>query len=162
MRPGSRALLGGIVLGVLATTGASAETGAGAAAGPSLDQLLDLFDADEPEPEGSVRLDAWVEGPDGEREMIIVVEPEGKTKLVADPGITVTATAQPGVEWRVPLPHRLIDPEREYFDPPVALRLPFSAQNGQPIEVLVEYAYCVVDYQCFFGEETLTVANVVQ
>lgn len=162
MRMGWRSFLGGIVAGVFAATAAAAQTGADPAAGPALDQLLDRFDADEPESQGSVRLDAWVEGPGDEREVVVVVEPEGRTKLVADPGITVSAAEQPGVEWRVPLPHRLVDPEREYFVPPAAVRLPFSAENGQPIQIVVEYAYCVVDFQCFFGEEALTVANVAE
>jgi hypothetical protein len=39
------------------------------------------------------------------------------------------------------------------------VRLPFSATDHEPVELLIEYAYCVVDYQCFFGEETLTVAT---
>ena len=47
----------------------------------------------------------------------------------------------------------------EYFTPPASLRLPFRASDDQPLEILVEYAYCVVDYQCFFGEQTLTVAT---
>ena len=89
---------------------------------------------------------------------MIVLEPQGEFKLVADPGITVTPTAQPGVEWLVPLPYRYVDPDTSYFIPPAALRLPFRADAGQPLELLVEYAYCVVDYPCFFGEELLTVA----
>ena len=40
----------------------------------------------------------------------------------------------------------------------ITVRLPFRADAPQPLEILVEYAYCVVDYQCFFGEELLTVA----
>ena len=91
--------------------------------------------------------------------MVVVVEPRGDFKLVADPGITVTPTAQPGVEWLVPLPLRLVDRASQYFQPPATLRLPFRADGGQPLEILVEYAYCVVDYQCFLGEELLSVAT---
>jgi hypothetical protein len=58
----------------------------------------------------------------------------------------------------VPLPYRHVDAGIQYFTPPAALRLPFRASGEQPLEILVEYAYCVVDYQCFFGEEVLTVA----
>jgi hypothetical protein len=70
----------------------------------------------------------------------------------------VTPTEQPGVEWLVPLPYRHADAQTQYFTPPAAVRLPFRADGEQPLEILVEYAYCVVDYQCFFGEELLTVA----
>ena len=125
---------------------------------PDLDRLIEQFNARAPEDEGSVHLDAWIEeGPERD-EVVVVVEPQGEFKLVADPGITVTPTAQPGVEWLLPLPHRLVDPNIQYFTPAAAMRLPFRATHDQPLEILVEYAYCVVDYQCFFGEETLTVA----
>ena len=126
----------------------------------SLDALLRQFAAGAGKPAGSVRLDAWVEaGDDGRKELVVVVEPEGETKLVADPGITVTPAARRGVDWQLPLPYRLVDAGRDYFDPPAMARLPFVSADDRPIRLLVEYAYCVVDYQCFFGEEELTVAT---
>jgi hypothetical protein len=126
---------------------------------PSLEMLLQQFDARAPEPRGSVRLDAWVETGDAGKELVIVVIPEGDTKLVADPGITVTPAARIGVEWHLPLPHRMVDTERDYFDPPAMVRLPFTSTDDQPLQLLVEYAWCFVDFQCFFGEQELTVAT---
>jgi len=41
---------------------------------------------------------------------------------------------------------------------PRPLRLPFTADDQWPIGLRVEYAYCVVDYQCGRHEETLSVA----
>jgi hypothetical protein len=123
-----------------------------------LDRLIEQFDAGAPQAEGSVQLDAWIETGAERDEVVVVLEPQGAFKLVADPGITITPTAQPGVEWLVPLPYRHVDPESQYFTPPASVRLPFRADGEQPLEILVEYAYCVVDYQCFFGEELLTVA----
>lgn len=124
---------------------------------PDLDGLIEQFNARARHTDGSVRLDAWIEdGPESDA-LVVVLEPRGEFKLVADPGITVTPTEQPGVEWLVPLPYRHADPEIQYFAPPASVRLPFRATGEQPLEVLVEYAYCVVDYQCFFGEEVLTV-----
>jgi hypothetical protein len=125
---------------------------------PDLDRLIEQFDAGAPQAEGSVQLDAWIEAGAERDEVVVVLEPQGAFKLVADPGITITPTAQPGVEWLVPLPYRHVDPESQYFTPPASVRLPFRADGEQPLEILVEYAYCVVDYQCFFGEEFLTVA----
>jgi hypothetical protein len=124
----------------------------------ALDRLIEQFHAGARQTNGSVRLDAWIEAGRQSDALVVVVEPQGDFKLVADPGITVTPTAQPGVEWLVPLPHRHVDFEAQYFTPPASVRLPFRATHGQPLEILVEYAYCVVDYQCFFGEEMLTVA----
>lgn len=128
---------------------------------PSLDTLLQQFDAQAPEAPGGVRLDAWVEAHDAGKEVVVVVAPEGDTKLVADPGITVTPATRLGLAWQVPLPHRMVDPGRDYFDPPAMIRLPFTSDDDEPLRLLVEYAYCQIDYQCFFGEEELTVATVV-
>jgi hypothetical protein len=128
---------------------------------PSLDTLLKQFDAQAPEAPGGVRLDAWIESHDAGKELVVVVVPQGEVKLVADPGITVTPAPRLGVAWQGPLPHRMVDPERDYFDPPALVRLPFTIEDEQPVQLLVEYAYCLVDYQCFFGEEELTIATVV-
>jgi hypothetical protein len=123
-----------------------------------VDRLIEQFDAGA-QHNGSVHVDAWTEPGQEGNALVVVVEPRGKFKLVADPGITVTPTARPGVEWLVSLPYRHVDAGVEYFTPPASLRLPFRASDGQPLEIVVEYAYCVVDYQCFFGEQTLTVAT---
>jgi hypothetical protein len=149
---------------VLAALPAAAEQTAAqpqASRAPSLDTLLQQFDARADEPRGSVRLDAWVETGDAGREVVVLVAPEGETRLVADPGITVTPAARLGVDWQLPLPHRMVDTERDYFDPPAMMRLPFTSADDQPLQLLVEYAYCFVDFQCFFGEAELTVATAV-
>jgi hypothetical protein len=124
-----------------------------------LDRLIEQFNAGARQTNGSIQLDAWIEGGREGHALVVVVEPRGEFKLVADPGITVTPTEQPGVEWLVPLPYRHVDPEIQYFTPPASVRLPFRTGHEQPLEILVEYAYCVVEYQCFFGEEVLTVAR---
>jgi hypothetical protein len=129
--------------------------------GPALDALLQQFDASPPEPSGRVRLDAWVEAGDAGKEVVVMVVPEGDTKLVADPGITVTPAERPGVDWQLPLPHRMVDAGRDYFEPPAMIRLPFTSADDRPLQLLVEYAYCFVDYQCFFGEAELTVATTL-
>jgi hypothetical protein len=124
---------------------------------PALDRLIQQFKAGAPEQDG-VEIDAWTEtGPEG-RAIVVVVAPRGATKLVADPGITVTPTARPGLAWGTALPYRKVEPEVDYFTPPATLRLPFTSSDREPVELLVEYAWCVVDFQCFFGEETLEVA----
>jgi hypothetical protein len=125
---------------------------------PALDQLIERFNATAPAQDG-VTVEGWVErGPAG-AELVVRIEPQGEIKLIADPGITVTPRARPGIAWLTELPHREVDPETEYFTPPAMVRLPFRASDDAPVELVVEYAYCVVDFQCFFGEETLTVAT---
>jgi hypothetical protein len=153
-----RTMLIAAAIGAIAVARAHAGGADEDASGSELDRLIEQFDAGAPEAEGSVRLDAWIETGAEPDEVVVVLEPQGAFKLVADPGITITPTAQPGVEWLVPLPYRHVDSESQYFTPPASLRLPFRADAEQPLEILVEYAYCVVDYQCFFGEELLTVA----
>jgi hypothetical protein len=147
-----------LIAAAIAAVAGPADAEHGTAPHPDLEQLIERFNAGAPQHEGSVRLDAWIEAGPERDEVVVVLEPQGEFKLVADPGITITPTARPGVEWLVPLPYRHVDPEVSYFTPPAAVRLPFRADTAQPLEILVEYAYCVVDYQCFFGEELLTVA----
>ncbi|HEX5796244.1 MAG TPA: hypothetical protein VFY19_10405 [Geminicoccaceae bacterium] len=148
-------LMGGLI--GCAPGGAEADTIEAATAAPALDRLIEQFNAGAPEQDG-VEIDAWTEtGPEGS-EIVVVVAPRGATKLVADPGITVTPTARPGLAWGTALPYRKVEPEVEYFTPPATLRLPFTSRDREPVELLVEYAWCVVDFQCFFGEETLKVA----
>ena len=132
-----------LMVGALPSLAEQAQTQLQAVRPPSLDALLQQFDARAPEPRGSVRLDAWVETGEAGKEVVVMVVPEGDTKLVADPGITVTPAARLGVDWQLPLPHRLVDTERDYFDPPATIRLPFTSTDDQPLQLLVEYAYCL-------------------
>ena len=154
-----RGLLGATVgLTLLAGGSATAAAPAGPGTATPLDQLIQQFNAGAPEHDG-VRIDGWVEsGPDG-REVVVAVAPRGGVKLVADPGITVTPTERPGISWRAPLPLRKVEPGVEYFTPPATVRLPFTATDDRPVELRVEYAYCVVNFQCFLGEKTLSVAT---
>ena len=130
----------------------------GAASAPPLDRLIERFNAGAPVQDG-VTVEGWVENGPAGAELVVMLEPRGRIKLIADPGITVTPTPRPGIAWLTELPYRRIDPQTDYFTPPATVRLPFSANDAEPVELLVEYAYCLVDFQCFFGEETLTVAT---
>jgi hypothetical protein len=148
---------------MLVLLGAAPAGAAGAGNLLSLEELLDTYRADaEGQPSPQVAVEGWVErADDGQRELVIVLAPEGKTKLNADPGITVTPAADEPLSWQVALPHRHTDPSIDYFQPSATVRMPFAGDATGPIRVVVEFAYCVVDYQCFFGEEELTVANLV-
>jgi hypothetical protein len=153
---GMRSLLWSLLCVTVLAAGAARAQSAEVPA-PSLDGLIQQFNAGAPQQDG-VQIDAWSEtGPEGSA-IVVVVAPRGGTKLVADPGITVTPSAGPGITWRTPLPYRKVEPGTDYLEPPATLRLPFTGTERQPVELQVEYAYCVVDFQCFLGEETLTVA----
>jgi hypothetical protein len=148
-----------MMLGVVVAGSAPALATSPDRTAPTLDHLLEQFRGSALQPAGEVRLEAWVEsGADGPQ-VVVRIEPEGRTKLIADPGITITPSEREGLRWRIALPYRHVDPTIDYFSGPAALRLPFTADDQQPIELRVEYAYCVVDYQCYFGEETLSVAT---
>jgi hypothetical protein len=102
-------------------------------------------------PEGSVDVMGWVER-DGDRsELVVTLIPKGQVKLVADPGVTVTPVARDGVTWQGDTPVSRVIPEGDYFQEPPTLRVPFAGGDGKPVEADVEYAYCLVDYQCLFG-----------
>lgn len=149
-----------LLLAFLAAFGLAPAVGAQTAK-PSLEDLIAKFEKNAPKVEADVDIDAWVEPGDGAgqpSEMVITIQPKGETKLNADPGITVTPVDQIGIDWQVALPHRHQDQTISYFEPPATIRMPFTASDDQPAEILVEYTYCLVDYQCFFGEETLQVA----
>ena len=45
-----------------------------------------------------------------------------------------------------------VEAGRDYFAAPPTIRVPFAGEDGKPVEAEVEYAYCLVDYQCLFGE----------
>ena len=47
-----------------------------------------------------------------------------------------------------------VDADQGYFAEPPTVRVPFAHEDGRPVEAKVEYAYCLVDYQCLFGEAT--------
>jgi hypothetical protein len=149
----------GATIGLLGLVFGPAQAETPQTAGPlPLDRLIEGFNAAAPAQDG-VSVEGWVEtGPAG-AEVVVRLAPRGAVKLIADPGITVTPRARAGVDWLAELPYRSIDPTTEYFTPPATVRLPFAASADGPVELLVEYAYCVVDFQCFFGEETLTVAT---
>jgi hypothetical protein len=125
-------------------------TGPAAAAEP-LATLLDKL-APPVAPQGSVDVMGWVERNGGEAELVVTFVPKGAVKLVADPGVTVTPVPRDGIAWRVTAPVSRVDAGEDYFGEPPTLRVPFAGGDGKPVEAAVEYAYCLVDYQCLFGE----------
>ena len=138
-----------MALGLLAAPAAAPR-----AAAEDLSSLLAGIGGGAGKPKGEVRVSAWAErGPAGGPELVVRVEPQGAAKLVAEPGVTVVPVAREGVTW--PAGDAASDAGgRTYFDAPVELRLPFEAGAGdaRPVEASVEYAYCLVGYQCLFGE----------
>lgn len=136
----------------IAATAATAPVGAGQPLGSLLDQL-----APAKVPEGSVEVLSWIERDGGQPELVVTLAPKGAVKLVANPGMTVTPVARDGIAWASTAPVSEIDPARDYFPAPPTIRLPFTAEDGKPVEAGVEYAYCLVDYQCLFGEAKISV-----
>jgi len=135
-------------------------TGAAAAAEPLATLLGKL--APPAAPRGSVDVVGWVErngGGGGEAELVVTFVPKGAVKLVADPGVTVTPVQRDGIAWRVTAPVSRIDAGEDYFGEPPTLRVPFAGADGKPVEAAVEYAYCLVDYQCLFGETRVSAAT---
>jgi hypothetical protein len=147
MMPGSLRPLA-LAFAVLAGTLA---LGGGARAAEPLADLLGRL-APAKAPEGSVDVVGWVERNGSQSELVVTFVPKGQVKLVADPGVTVTPLPRDGVAWSVKEPVSRTDPGAGYFAEPPTVRLPFAGEDGRPVEAAVEYAYCLVDYQCLFGE----------
>lgn len=152
--PRSRRDLGGAVLA--AALVASAPARAEDAVGTLLGRLAP------PAPQGTVKLLSWVEEADRGAELVITFIPEGGVKLVADPGVTVTPVARDGIAWTGAVPLHHARAGLDYFAPPLTLRLPFTGGDGRPVDAAVEYAYCVVDQQCLFGQATVSAATIPQ
>ena len=127
-----------------------------AQAGEPLSTLLGQI-APAKAPAGSVEVLSWVERNGTRPELVVTLVPKGQVKLVADPGVTVTPVARSGVTWSAPAASSAVEPGHDYFREPPTLRLPFTAEDGKPVEAGVEYAYCLVDYQCLFGEAKVSV-----
>ena len=125
---------------------AAAPAGAAESLGSLLDQL-----APAAVPQGSVEVMSWVERNGAVPELVVTLVPKGEVKLVADPGVVVTPVPRDGLQWKAAEPVSSVDAERDYFAEPPTLRVPFAGEDGKPVEAEVEYAYCLVDYQCLFG-----------
>jgi len=131
-----------------------AAAGATPAGAAGLGGLLEKLGPAAATPKGDVAVTGWVEGGRDGTELVVRLEPRGDAKIVAEPGVTVTPAARDGVAWALPeLVHEVAG--QGYLKPPVELRLPFAAEHRGPVEARVDYAYCIVDYQCLFGEATV-------
>ena len=113
--------------------------------------LLDGLGRDS-EPEGRVDVQGWVERDGDAAELVVTLVPQGAAKLVADPGITITP-----LDGTRAAPMSLIDPTRDYLTEPPVMRVPLPGHAGEPVAAQVDYAYCLVDYVCLFGEATVRV-----
>jgi hypothetical protein len=129
--------------------------------GPALAQadLATLLNglAKDKAPEGRVEVQGWLERNGDATELVVTLIPSGAAKLVADPGITVTPQ-----QSLAAAPMSLVDTTRDYLDQPPVLRLPLPGHAGEPVEAAVDYAYCLADYQCLFGEATVRVAGTAR
>ena len=127
-----------------------------------------------------MRIVGWIEQGAAHDELVLTLEPEGAAKLVADPGITVQLRDNPGIDWLGRWPVESTHPSRSYFETAPEIRVPFrvagkgSVSGATPaavterpvgaadpgvaseVAVTVEYAWCLVDRQCLFGEATVS------
>ncbi|MFO1069798.1 MAG: hypothetical protein U1E14_14865 [Geminicoccaceae bacterium] len=139
--------------GLIALAGALAVVALPAAASDNLQNLLDNL-APPAVPQGSVDVTGWIEtSPEGQ-ELVVSLVPHGAAKLVGDPGITVTPLPTPAAGE----PVALVKPDEPYLKEPPQVRVPLAAMPaGAPVEAQVDYAYCLADYQCLFGEARVRV-----
>jgi hypothetical protein len=110
-------------------------------------------------PQGSVDVMSWIERDGQVPQLVITLIPKGQVKLVADPGVTVTPVPRDGLAWNASEPVTTVDPGQDYFAEPPMIRVPFAGEDGKPVEADVEYAYCLVDYQCLFGTAKVSAAT---
>jgi hypothetical protein len=126
------------------------------AASTDLKSLLDGLAPTTAVPAGKVAVTGWLETSPAGTELVVTLTPSGAAKLVADPGITVTPLA--GGDAVAPgEPVELVDPDLGYMTEPPVLRVPLPRHDGGRVEAQVDYAYCLVDTQCLFGEAVVRV-----
>lgn len=83
--------------------------------------------------------------------VVVTLTPNGATKLVSDPGVTVSPVDNAGVPVGASV--TMADRTAEYFAAPPLLEV----RPGPATFLHVEYAYCVVARQCLFGDATIAV-----
>ena len=113
-------------------------------------------------PQGTVEVVSWIERSGARPELVVTFVPKGRAKLVADPGVSITPVPRPGVTWASETPVSATVPGQDYFAAPPTVRVAFVGEDGQPVEAAVEYAYCLVDHQCLFGEARVSAATQPQ
>ena len=103
-----------------------------------------------------VRQEVHIDGDRGR--LLVTLLPEGDAKLVADPGSALEVRSGEGVEWTEGTRAEALAPGRAYFEGPVTLELPFRRKGAAGrIDARVEYLWCFVATQCFFGEKAIRV-----
>ncbi len=138
-----RDLFAGLLATLLAASPAAATT--------HLNALLDGLLPPQT-PQGRVEVTARIE-PAGEHfRLVVELRPLGDAKLVADPGSVLRAEAAEGITWLEP-ETKALEPGRIYFDGPITLALPFRADGPGEVRARLDYAWCLVGFQCLFGEE---------
>jgi hypothetical protein len=118
--------------------------------------LLEGLGRDAPEQAGSVDAVAWIERAADGSALVIQLVPRGGARLVADPGIVASGVTSPGLAWAAE-EVKLQESGVSYFATPPVVRLPFQGQVPS-VTARVEYAYCIVDWQCLFGDAVVTAA----
>lgn len=109
------------------------------------------------EPRGGVQVEGRLEpGPQGGA-VLLTLRPHGDARLLGEPGILVTPLPSDGVAWTPAGPREILREGGGYFDAPPELRLPFLGRATGPLQARVEYAYCLIDWQCLFGEAVVAV-----
>ena len=140
---------------LLAAAGLASLLGGGAQA-TELKDLLDQLAPAAPAAQGKVDVTGWLETSREGTELVVTLTPSGVARLVADPGITVTPLAAGDAEPPGG-PVELVDPSLGYMTEPPVLRVPLPRHDGGAVEAQVDYAYCLVDTQCLFGEAVVRV-----
>ena len=123
------------------------------------DDLADLLSSLGPAPAGltgTIDVTARIERDGETSELVVSLVPVGNAKLVTDPGITVEPVPSANVRWQTKGPVTLTQDGAPYFAAPPTLRVPFDAKSGK-VDARVEYAYCIVDQKCLFGETSVSV-----
>lgn len=121
--------------------------------------LGDLFRTIDPAPvrEPGVDIVGWIVREGNDSFVRITVTAQQGAKLVADPGITVNPIEERLDSWIDTASVSHIIEGVSYFDSPPTIDVGRVREDGQPVQVDVSYAYCLVDDICLFGEDRIAI-----
>lgn len=118
-----------------------------------------LFNQVNPAPvrEPGVSIIGWIEREGANSLVRVSLTPQNGARLVADPGVTIRPIDERLGVWRetTEVAHQLAGVS--YFNSPPTIDVGYVLEDGEPIHADVNYAYCLVDDICLFGEERIEI-----
>lgn len=123
--------------------------------------LGELFEKEQPvrAPKKSVDVFGWIERSGTKSLARVSLTPKSGTRLVANPGVTITPVSESGSQWLSYEEVYFGLDGATYFDSAPVIDIGPVLENGEPVSADISFAYCVIESICLFGEERIEIAT---